>query len=157
MAPAALPRNTNVSHHAADSSASDEYSRALPPNAVQLGKEMFVILEMSHLVAITRCILLQRPVWRRGHHKMDRGVRDPRQIPGVPEPQVMRRAMVWLRPCRFTVMGVGFEECPKALWGVVFERKGRCPSRLSCRFAFEKTDLRRAAVCLRFSQPSPVG
>lgn len=116
---------------------------AAPPNAIQFREEVFVIREMAHLIAIPRSIVLERPVGRRGHYEMHRGVRDPRQVASVAESKTMHRAPVGFRPRDLAVVGVGCEQRPKTLRRVVFAGKGRRPP--DSFWGFEKAILRRLA------------
>jgi hypothetical protein len=62
MAASPLSRNAHVSHYAAYSAPANKDAVAFPPYAIQFREEVFVILEVTHLIVVVRGILLQRPV-----------------------------------------------------------------------------------------------
>jgi hypothetical protein len=47
-----LSRNANVAHDTANPAASHEDPRAFAPDAVQLVKEMLIVLKMAHLAIV---------------------------------------------------------------------------------------------------------
>ena len=68
---------------------------------------MPVILEVAHLIAVAGRVFLQRPVGRRGHHEMNRGVRQPGQMASISEVKAVHSPVVGFRPRHFTVMTIG--------------------------------------------------
>jgi hypothetical protein len=57
MPTAAFAGNANVTHNAADPASPHQYTRTFPPDTIELRQEVFVILEVAHLIAIPRSIL----------------------------------------------------------------------------------------------------
>ena len=97
MAAVLLAGNAHVSDNTTNPATRREHARALGPNLVELAKKLFVVLDLAELVC-SRLVIFQGPIWRRGDNKVDAPRFDPRKIPGVAEPELMRGPVEGCRP-----------------------------------------------------------
>ena len=150
--PSTLSGNANVTYYATDPSAADKDARALPPHAIQLRKEVLVLLEMAHLIGISCSIFLQRPIWWRGDNQMDRVAFDPGEITGIAQMKAMSRSTEGLRPRNLTIVSVSRKKCLEPFRRVVFGRQRRRPALCSPSRFFTKEGALRLIV-VRPSSP----
>ena len=68
--------------------AQERYGLRFPPDLIELGKECVVLANLSKL-AFALVVLLERPIWRRGHDQVDAARVDRRQVAGVSDEEAM--------------------------------------------------------------------